>query len=228
MEPAIISLIAASITFVGSHFVLSHPLRAALVGLLGEAGFQILYSIVATGALVWMYLAFVAIDAPRPLLPWGFDNAAWFAASLLTLAAMVLLAGSLSLRNPALATPKAELAARNAPVGVFSVTRHPMMWGFALVGVAHILATPTERTVIVALAIILLALVGAHLQDRKKLVLMGEAWAEWQRRTTFRPRLAGIAMIAPGTWLVGIALWFGLSWLHLPLGGVPAGIWRWI
>ena len=228
MEPAIISLTAASITLVGGHFALSHPLRAQLVGVLGEGGFQILYSLVATAALVWMYLAFTAVDAPRLLAGWGFGDAAWLVASALVLVAMVLLAGSLSLRNPALATPKAELAARAAPAGVFVVTRHPMMWGFALWGVAHIVAAPTDRTFIVALAIIVLALVGAHLQDRKKEILMGDAWKQWERQTSYLPRFAGIAAIGPATWAIGFALWLGFSWLHLPLGGVPAGIWRWL
>ena len=51
MDP-LLSLVAASTAFVGSHFALSHPLRAPLVGALGEAGFRVLYSLVALAAFV--------------------------------------------------------------------------------------------------------------------------------------------------------------------------------
>ena len=37
---------AASIAFVGSHFLLSHPLRAPLVRVMGEAAFLALYSVI--------------------------------------------------------------------------------------------------------------------------------------------------------------------------------------
>jgi uncharacterized membrane protein len=51
---------------------------------------------------------------------------------------------------------------------VFAVTRHPMMWAFALWGVCHIAVYPVAANIIVAAAIIILALAGAALQDGKK------------------------------------------------------------
>ena len=228
MDPALTSLIAASISFVGAHFAMSHPLRAGMVGVLGDTGFQAVYSLVIAATMIWMYLAFTAIDTPSVLWQGGYTGPAWIAASILTLLAMVLLVGSMTPRNPALTTPGADDAARAEPKGVFRVTRHPMMWGIALWGLAHIVAAPTERTVTVALAIIVMALVGSHLQDRKKRRLMGEAWAQWESRTSYWPRLSGSAGIGILTWLIALALWLGASWLHTPLGNVAAGVWRWI
>ena len=60
MDQALVSLLAASIAFVGTHFALSHPLRAPLVGALGDGGFMGLYSVVAAGCMAWMYFAFTA------------------------------------------------------------------------------------------------------------------------------------------------------------------------
>ena len=40
-------LVAASLAFVGTHFLLSHPFRAPLVSKLGEKGFAGFYSLVA-------------------------------------------------------------------------------------------------------------------------------------------------------------------------------------
>ena len=27
---------------------------------------------------------------------------------------------------------------------------------------------------------------------------------------------------------VGLALWLGLTWAHIPLAGMAAGVWRWL
>lgn len=228
MDTAVLSLIAASCAFVGGHFIMSHPLRAGMVKVLGDIGFQAVYSVIILATMVWMYFGFTAIETPSVLWAGGYTGPAWMLASALSLVSMVLLVGSMTPKNPALAMPGAGEAARAAPQGVFNVTRHPMMWGFALWGVAHIIAAPTERTVIVSLAIIVMALVGSHLQDRKKEVLMGEAWTAWESHTSYWPRLGGFARIGVANWLIAVVLWFGLTWLHLPLGNVAAGLWRWM
>ena len=68
MDP-LVSLIAASVAFVGLHFAMSHPLRATMAGALGAGGFMIAYSLVSAATLAWMYFAFVATPAGAPL--WG-------------------------------------------------------------------------------------------------------------------------------------------------------------
>ena len=222
MDP-LTSLIAASIAFVGTHFAMSHPLRAGMVGVLGAGGFMIAYSLVSAATMAWMYFAFVATPAGAPL--WGgYSDAVWIVASIVTLVAMVLFAGSL-VGNPALPAPGAAQAARKPAHGVFKVTRHPMMWGFALWALAHLIAAPTLRTVVVATAIGVLALVGAHLQDRKKGALMGDAWQQWEAKTNYWPKLQRILAVGLLPWIGGMAVWLGASWLHK---GVEAGVWRWL
>ena len=227
MDLALISLIAASTAFVGTHFAMSHPLRAPLVRALGPGGFMGVYSLVSAACMVWMYFAFAAAGAGTPPLWSGFGDFAWMAASFLTLLALILFAGSL-IGNPALPAPGAEDAARADVSGVFKVTRHPMMWGFALWGASHMIAAPTARTLIVASAIIFLALVGAYMQDRKKRVLMGDAWAQWQVKTTYWPRWERILQVGVFPLVGGTALWLALTYIHIPLGGWEAGIWRWV
>ncbi len=224
MDPALIQLALASIAFVGTHFLLSHPLRAPLVNLVGEKGFLPLYAVVALATLYWMSKAFQA--APPAGLP-GSGPAGWVIASVLTLLAMVLLVGSLW-RNPALPNPGAAPKVPAAARGVFAVTRHPMMWGFALWAISHIVLWWSWRTLIVALAILVLALVGSALQDAKKRSLHGDVWAMWEARTSYWPRLGGLTKIGWPVWLAGIALWLAASWAHGPLGGVLAGVWLWV
>ena len=77
MDPALVSLLAASVAFVGSHFALSHPLRAPLVGALGENGFRILYSLVALATFIWAATAFRSVGAGGTPLWDGMSDAIW-------------------------------------------------------------------------------------------------------------------------------------------------------
>ncbi len=226
MDHAFSPLIAAAIAFVGSHFALSHPLRAPLVKAAGDKGFAALYSLVALASFAWLVMAFRAAPVSAPL--WDGQGAAvWIIASALTLIAAVLFAGSFA-GNPAMPDPRAAQLAAKGPHGVFHVTRHPMMWGFALWAGAHALVSPTVRVLVLTAAIGFLALVGSHLQDRKKEAAMGAAWTGWEAKTSYWPMLGALGHAGLRPWLIGAAIWLGATWGHIPLAYVPAGIWRWI
>ncbi|MXP10643.1 NnrU family protein [Pseudoblastomonas halimionae] len=227
MVDPLAELVAASVAFVGSHFAMSHPLRAPMVRVLKPFGFMLVYSAASFATLFWMVSAFGNAPVTTPLWP-GFGDFSWMVASVLTLVAMVLLAGSFA-GNPAFPQPGAEkLAATKQPKGVFAVTRHPMMWAFALWAVAHIIAAPTARTLVVATAIGILALVGAHLQDRKKEALLGDAWAAWEAKTSYWLRWGKLLTTGWLWWAIGLALWLGITHAHQAMGGWAAGVWRWV
>lgn len=221
-------LVLAAGAFVGTHFLLSHPLRAPLVRRIGENGFLVLYSLVAFATLGWLVWAYLATPEQAPLWPAG--DGLWALATAIMLVASVLLVGSL-VGNPALPGPERPLA---GPRGVFAVTRHPMMWSFALWSLAHALVYATPANLVLVAAIALLALVGAHMQDRKKERLQPDRWPEWERRTSYWPfaavasgraRLGGFGAHALGG---GLVVWLAATWAHLPLAGWPAGVWRWL
>ncbi len=221
-------LIAAAAAFVGSHFALSHPLRAPLVRAAGAKGFLGLYSVVALATFAWLVFAFRQVP-PFGVAAWsGYDEVSWTLASALTVIALVLFLGSLR-GNPAL--PGVAIhpeGAQPAPRGVFRVTRHPMMWGFALWALAHMIVAPTSRTLVLGLAIGGLALVGAHMQDRKKRALIGEGWRAWEAQTSYWPRWRNLPGAGLTLWAVSVVLWLALTWAHVWLAYVPAGIWRWV
>ena len=225
MDPLAV-LAIASIVFVGSHLAMSHPLRAPMVRVLGEKGFLPVYALVSLAAIVWMARAFQQVPPSVPLWP-GFDDLSWAIASVLTLVAMVLLAGSFA-GNPSLPAPGAEAAARAEPRGVFTVTRHPMMWGIGLWAIAHIIAAPTGRTLVVAGAVGFLALAGAALQDGKKARAMGDAWAQWASRTSYWPRMSALPGVGWRWWAIGTVLWLVASYGHIHAAGWAAGVWRWV
>jgi uncharacterized membrane protein len=226
MEP-FTSLVAANVAFVGSHFAMSHPLRAPLVRALGEKGFLGIYSLVSLATFGWIILAFRSVGAGKWPLWDGESAPLWIIASLLTILATALLLASLK-GNPALPGTSPHTLAQARADGVYAVTRHPMMWAFALWALAHILVMPSARTGVTAGAIGFLALVGAHLQDRKKEALLGDVWKSWEAQTSYWPRLGKLGSISIGVWLAAIAGWLALTWAHIPLAFVPAGVWRWV
>lgn len=227
MDHALASLIAANVSFVGTHIAMSHPLRTPMVRVLGERGFQGVYSLVSLACLVWIVLAFQQVGPGKTTLWNGQGEATWIAASLLTLLALALIAGSFK-GNPAVVGAGAAQARAAAPTGVFAITRHPMMWGIAIWALAHVMVAPDPRNLITAGSLGLFALLGAHLQDRKKAALLGADWTAWQARTSYWPRLGAIGAIGLGSWLRALVLWLLFTWLHLWAAYVPAGIWRWV
>ena len=141
------------------------------------------------------------------------------------LVAAVLFAGSF-IRNPSLPGVPSALAAQT-PSGVFKATRHPMMWGFALWGVGHILVAPRIDNFIFAGSLIFLALVGSKAQEIKKRSLMGGQWAQWLSRTHFVVRPAALLRAGIGPWVAGILIWTIATWAHPYWGVGGAGLFRW-
>ncbi|HEV2748321.1 MAG TPA: NnrU family protein [Allosphingosinicella sp.] len=228
---AIVSLALATAAFVGSHFLLSHPLRPALVARLGETGFLRLYSLIAFATLGWMIFAGTRIEEAEPA--WIAPLWWWRIASALMLLASILLVGSL-IRNPALPHPGARPKAIPAPAGVFAITRHPMNWAFMLWALVHLSLWGSSRNLIIAAGILILALFGSIGQDRKKLALLGQSWRDWQARTSFVPFAALLAgrvpwrAAAPG-WIAligGLALWLAITWYHAPMVSPVGGLGR--
>lgn len=232
MDP-VNNLIFGATLFVGTHFLMSHPLRAPLVGRIGERGFQIAYSVVALATFILMVQAYRAMPYEAPL--WVVGDLLWALASLIVLVASILFMGSL-IGNPAMAMPGAKEAAAAPARGVFAITRHPMMWGFALWALAHVMVLPTPGQMILCTALIILALGGSRAQDIKKAQLMGPAWQDWSARTAFVPfsgQLSGRlgwadAMPRPHALFGGIVVWLLATWAHGAMGYMAAGIWRWL
>lgn len=212
-------LFLSSIAFVGTHFLLSHPLRGVLVRKVGAGPFQGIYSLVAVatfGSMIWFY----RVIGREPQL-WAVGDALWLLASLLMWLGAILFVGSF-VRNPAL--PGARLARGTAPHGVFAITRHPMMWGFASWAAVHLMVVATPKALVFDGAVLLLALLGSVGQDAKKSKLMGERWHEWAAQTAFIPFSRGVANPGMVALLGGTLLFFAATWAH----PAPAGFWRWI
>jgi uncharacterized membrane protein len=212
-------LFLSAIAFVGLHFLLSHPLRAPLVGRLGEKGFQGFYSVQSLLTFGLMIYFYRAIGREPPV--WTAGEWVWAVAVLVMWLGAILFVGSF-LGNPAL--PGAKLDRGKVPAGVFAITRHPMMWGFATWAAVHLTVIGTAKAMVFDGALIFLAIAGSIGQDAKKEKLMGERFHEWAAQTAFVPFSRGVAWPGTAAFVGGTLLFLVATWLH----PFPVGIWRWI
>jgi len=214
-----VGLFLSCLAFVGLHFLLSHPLRAPMVAKMGERSFQGLYSVVSLitfGLMIYFY----RVVGREPQV-WTVGEWVWTVAALVMWLGSILFVGSF-LGNPSL--PGARLERGRVPGGVFAITRHPMMWGFATWAGVHLAVTGTAKAMVFDGALLFLAIAGSIGQDAKKEKMMGERFHEWVAQTAFIPFTKGVAWPGTSAFVGGTVLFLLATWLH-PL---PVGIWRWI
>jgi uncharacterized membrane protein len=179
------ALIAAALIFVGSHLLLSmHPLRHHLVRLVGEGGFQALYSLAGVGSLGALIFAW----SRAPTIPlWETGLVGEIICLVGMPFAFLLLVCGLSATSPTAAGKGALVRADFVPQGILKVTRHPGLWGFALFGLVHLPPNGDLAALILFGSIALLALVGMAHIDRRRQRHYGVAWQRYAARTSLIP-----------------------------------------
>jgi len=213
-------LFAATVAFVGGHFLLSStPVRSAVVGKVGEKTFLGYYSLIVTALFVWMLFAYR--DAPLEILWDPVPGLAWVPAVVMPVALFFAVCG-LTTPNPTMAGSDALSAGRDPTQGIMRITRHPFLNGVALWAVAHLLASIDTANLILFGGLLVLAAGGMWHIDKKKEAQHGADWgpvllttsavpfaALLQKRTTFD---------APGIgwWrvVVTVVFYLALVWLH--------------
>jgi uncharacterized membrane protein len=146
MSGSIVWLIVAALAFVGSHFVLSGtPLRGVLAKALTEAGYLGLFSVIAAVTIVW--LAWTYAEAPYEELwasgPW-LKMLTW----VIMVPAVLFFVLGFATPNPTAVQAERLFAEPDVVQGILRVTRHPVMWGLGLWGIAHIVANGDLASVI--------------------------------------------------------------------------------
>ena len=220
MDPFV--LYAATLAFLATHFISSTPLRPLLARTIGEKGYLGAYSLLAFITLGWMIWAYYRTPA-EPL----WDGLRLAPAILMPFSFILLACGLLS-RNPTLVGADKLLKNPEPARGIIRVTRHPMMWGFILWAVAHILARGELKTTVFFGAFLVLAALGALLIDRRKEKTLGEDWKRFAAVTSYFPFLAitagrnrfDIAEIGWRNPAIGLALYAAFFWLHPMLFGM--------
>jgi uncharacterized membrane protein len=210
--------------FVLTHIGMATPaVRDGLVARLGEMGFQAVYALVSFALLGGAMFVYRDLE---PVILWVAPTGAWHVATLVMLLASILFVGSVTPANKALAgVPASDRPAS----GVLRITRHPMMWAFALWAIVHATLSGSLPTVTLAAGIGALALFGAAHQDGKKRRLMGATWERYEKETSYWPLGAQLSgkqswgSLWPGVVPVvgGALLWAVLTFVHPVLMKAP-------
>ncbi len=222
------ALIAATLAFVGGHFLLSSkPLRPFLVQRYGAQGFRALYSLVIAAAFLWMLAAYLnapfqAVWQPAPVL-------AWVPLVVMPFAAILIVAG-LTTPNPTLVGGERFLdgAPGTPAVGILSITRHPFLWGTGLWALSHLVVNGDVTSIVMMGGIAVLSFAGMLHIDQRREASLGAAWGPMKLTTSLLPFgaiLTGRTSLdwrGIGWWrpVAGLALYAALLHLHRGLIGV--------
>ncbi len=222
MPISLIALLIAMAGLVGSHLVLAHPLRAALRRALGDTGFAIAYTLIAVIMVLAVLIAYH--DAPTGPRLWTAEHPVVQAGfCIASYVATVLLIASLS-NNPGWIGTNLNGLSTRMPGGAMLVTRHPAMFGIVLWSLAVLLLLPAWRNLITSGGFVVLALVGAQGQDRKKRALAPREWGVWMTRTRFWPDLRQCGALGLA-WVGAVVPWLVMVWVLTRIITVPLGPW---
>lgn len=179
-------LILAAIVWIAIHLGLAGTsLRDTVVQKIGEAPFRGVFSLLSIVTLVFLVGTWSA--APSALLWVAPDWLRW----LLVLAmvpAFVLFVASVSGRNPTMIGP--EEGAAHPPRGMIRVTRHPMLWSFAIWAAVHIAGNGDTASIVFFGAFLVTALAGMPSIDAKLARRDPPLWQALSAATSIVPFMA--------------------------------------
>ncbi len=198
-------------------------LRGRLVAGMGENAFRGLFSalsVVGLGLLIWTYGRASQPETFYGL--WVADPWMYWLALLVMPVALLLFVGSITVPNPTAVGAERFLKEADAARGLLRVTRHPMLWSFALWAAVHLIANGDLASLILFAAILVTALAGMPSIDRKRAALDPAGWAAYASKTSIVPFGAIVSgrnrleLGEIGLWRVAVALaaWIGLIAVH--------------
>jgi len=212
------------ILFAATHMALSGGrLRPRLVARLGPLGFRGLYSAVALAIFVPLVHTYYAHKHAGAYL-WHLSQlpgVVWLGYGVMG-AAFALVVAGLVQPSPASVRPGAMVVR-----GIARVTRHPVLMGFGLWGVAHLLLAKVHLAELAFFGgFPIFAVIGCEHQDARKREALGEPFRTYADATPFLPfGSRGFArglleMPTPVAISAGIALaWAVRQWAHVWLSG---------
>ncbi|APO78801.1 NnrU family protein (plasmid) [Rhizobium etli 8C-3] len=177
---------AAFAVFIVLHSIPAIPaLRSRIIGIVGRAAYLVIYSTVSTAVLVWVFHAALMLDY-IPL--WDFQP--WqtmVAFALAPLGIFLVIAGLLS-DNPL----SISLARGSTPGAIVSITRHPVLWGFFLWAVGHVIVNGDLRSLLLFGGFALFAITSIPIAERRARRRLGDGWATVASGTSNVPLLGAL------------------------------------
>jgi uncharacterized membrane protein len=212
--------LTALAVFIVSHAVpAAPPIRRGLVARFGMAAFLVGYSMLSAVLFTWLIRA--ALRAPYVEV-WPPVPAAYALAVVGVPLALVLLGAGILSPNPLSVSLAPGEYSPERP-GAVAFTRHPILWGLGLWGLAHVPANGDVVALVMFGGLGLFALVGMLVMDVRKRASLGpQAWSALAAGTSFLPFVALLTGRArwprDGRTLAGAAA--GAALAALLLGGL--------
>jgi len=171
--------------FAASHMGLSSDrLRPRLVARLGARGFTGLYALLALAIFIPLVSTYFDGKHTGPLL-WslgGVPGVKWLMSAGMGLAFALAVSGLVRPSPASLAPGKAEV------IGVYRITRHPLLMGMGLYGLFHLLVVPVNASELVFFGgFPIFVLAGCRHQDERKLGAIGDDYQRFYDETPFLP-----------------------------------------
>ncbi len=219
-------LFLAAGLFVATHAIpAARPVRNALIGLLGERPYTVLYSFLSLAVIVWLGLAYR--EAPYVEI-WPQENwMRWVPVLAMPVASALFVAGLMAPGTLSVGFGRRNFDPRRP--GVVSVTRHPVIWALLIWSVAHMVPNGDAASLILFGLLTALALTGPKSLDHKARARLGAGeWKRLAKNTSNGPLAAVFAGktrldwrgIGWGPVLGGLALYAAFFTLHETVIGV--------
>lgn len=222
-------LVVAALIWIGVHLgIAGTRVRDMMAARIGDAPFRGLFSVLSIAALIFLVRAW-SVSPTEPL--WFTPDWLRWILVVAMLPAFVLFVASVSQPNPTMIGPTGATA--RAPRGMTRVTRHPMLWSFAIWAAVHLIGNGDSASIVFFGAFLVVALAGMPSIDAK---LERRDQATWQalaaatsvlpfaaiveRRNRFVPREFG--WVTP---VAGVVAWVVLLSLHPVMFGVAPAEW---
>jgi uncharacterized membrane protein len=217
-------LIIAALVWLGIHFgIAGTRLRDAIVSGIGEQPFRGLFSLLSILSIVFLVWAWHSAET-TPL----WYTPAWLRWVLVfvMLPAFLLFVASVSQRNPTMVG--GETAVAQPARAILRITRHPMLWSFALWAAVHLIGNGDTAALVFFGTFLVTALAGMPSIDAKLARRDPATWRVMSAATSIVP----FAAIAEGrnrfvpseigwlTPLIAVLAWAVLLWLHPWLFGL--------
>lgn len=220
-------LTLAAVAWVAVHVgIAGTRVRRTVAARIGDNGFRGLFSLLSVTAITALVMTYRHARLGDRTQLWIAPSSLGWLLVLLMAFAFTLLIGAVTVPNPTAVGGERVLG--QEPRGLLRITRHPMLWSFAIWSAVHIIGNGDLVSLLFFGAFGLTALVGMPSIDRKLASRDPQGWSQLAKVTSILPfaailsgrnrlMLREIGWIAP---LAGLALWVVLLLLHPRLFGV--------
>lgn len=179
-----LAFLAAFALFLALHSVPAIPaIREGIIRRTGRPLYFSVYSLLSILALIWVFASALALDY-IPL----WDLQPWHAAITFVLApiGLFLVCAGLFSANPL------SISLRNSPVpgSIATITRHPVLWGFAFWALGHIAANGDVRSLLLFGGLAAFPLAMIPMIEKRAKRRLGPSWMRLAEGTSILPMAA--------------------------------------